>query len=321
MNFARKKIFITGGAGFIGSHIVDELLLEKPGQIVVFDNFIRGTKENLKEALKSKKVKIIKGDITNFSHLKRAMKGTDFIFHEAALWLLECEDKPRQAININIIGAYNVCQAAIDNKVKKIVAASSSSVYGDGLYFPTDENHPFNNYLFYGATKVANEQFYRAFWKRYGLNYVALRYLNVYGPRQDYRSAYISAIMNFINKLAKGEPPIIFGDGSATMDLIYVGDVARANILALKSAVTNEAFNVASGKETTVKELLDILADLMGKKEIKPIFQPRDKKLVSRRFGDARKARKMLGFRAETSVREGMKKVIEWRNKIENSKS
>lgn len=319
MNLSRKKILVTGGAGFIGSHIVDQLILEKPGQIIVFDNFIRGERKNLTEALKSKKVKIIEGDITNFSHLKRAMNGVDYVFHQAALWLLQCEDEPRQAIEINITGTYNVCQAAVENKVKKIIAASSSSVYGDGLYFPTDENHPFNNYLFYGATKVANEQFYRAFWKRYDLNYAALRYLNVYGPRQDYRSAYISAIMNFINKLEKGEPPVIFGDGSATMDLIYIEDVARANILALKSAVTNDVFNVASGRETTVKELLDILADLMGKKDIKPIYKSRDQKLVSRRYGDARKARKMLGFRAKTSVREGMKKVIEWRNE-ENSK-
>lgn len=308
-----KRILVTGGAGFIGSHIVDHLILEKPKEIIVFDNFVRGTKENLKEAMKSKKIKIVKGDITNIQQINKAMKGVDYVFHEAALWLLNCEENPREAINVNIIGTYNVLEACVKNKVKKIIAASSSSVYGDGIYFPTDESHPFNNYLFYGATKVADEQLYRAFWKRFGLDYVAFRYLNVYGPRQDYRSAYISAIMNFINKIAAGDAPIIKGDGTATMDLIYVGDVAEANIMALKSDVTNECFNAASGRETTVKQLLDTLVDLMGAKDVQPVYEPRDKKLVSRRFGCAKKAKKMLGFSAKTSVKEGMKKVIEWR--------
>ena len=309
-----SRILVTGGAGFIGSHIVDHLILEKPKQIIVFDNFIRGTKDNLKESLKSKNVKIIKGDITHPRQLNLAMKGVDYVFHEAALWLLNCEENPREAIRVNIEGTYNVLEACVRNKVKKIISASSSSVYGDGVYFPTDENHPFNNYLFYGATKVADEQFHRAFWKKFGLDYICFRYLNVYGPRQDYRSAYISAIMNFINKIADGEAPIINGDGTATMDLIYVGDVADANIMALKSDVTDECFNAASGKETTVKQLLDILVDLMGAKDVKPIYAERDKKLVSRRYGCPKKAKKMLGFKAQTSVREGMKKVIVWRN-------
>lgn len=315
MNIVKgRRVLVTGGAGFIGSHIVDHLILEKPKEVIVYDNFIRGTKDNLKYTLKSGKVKIIKGDITNTRQLNSAMKGIDYVFHEAALWLLTCEENPREAIRVNIEGTFNVLEACVKNKVKKIVAASSSSVYGDGLYFPTDESHPFNNYLFYGATKVADEQFYRAFWKKFGLDYVAFRYLNVYGPRQDYRSAYISAIMNFINKIDAGEAPVIKGDGSATMDLIYVGDVADANILALKSDVTNECFNTAYGKETTVKELLNILVDLMGAKNVKPIYEPRDKKLVSRRYGCPKKAKKMLGFSAKTTVKEGMKKVIEWRN-------
>ena len=315
-----KKILVTGGAGFIGSHIVDVLVREQPKEIIVFDNLIRGTKENLKDALKSKKVKIVKGDITNPSQINRAMKGIDYVFHQAALWLLTCEKNPREAIRVNIEGTFNVLEACVKNKVKKIVAASSSSVYGDGIYFPTDEEHPFNNYLFYGATKVADEQLYRAFWKKFGLDYVAFRYLSVYGPRQDYRSAYISAIMNFINKMAVGESPVIKGDGTATMDLIYVGDVAEANILALKSDITNECFNAASGKETTVKQLLDILVDLMEAKDVQPIYEPRDKKLVSRRYGCPKKAKKMLGFKAKTSVKEGMRKVIEWWNEEEKSK-
>lgn len=309
-----KSILVTGGAGFIGSHLVDALILEKPKEIIVFDNFVRGARTNLREALKSEKVKIIKGDITNPKQIERAMKGVDFVFHEAALWLLNCEENPREAFKVNIEGTYNVLEACVKNKVKKIVAASSSSVYGDGVYFPTDESHPFNNYLFYGVTKIADEQLYRAFWKKFALDYVAFRYLNVYGPRQDYRSAYISAIMNFINKIAVGEPPVIKGDGTATMDLIYVGDVAEANILALKSDVTNECINTASGRETTVKQLLDILVDLMGAPNVKPVYEPRDMKLVSRRYGCPKKAKKLLGFSAQTSVKTGMKKVIEWRN-------
>lgn len=307
-----KRILVTGGAGFIGSHIVDQLIVEEPKEVIVFDNFIRGERKNLEEALKSGIVKIIEGDITSPEDLDKAMEGVDYVFHEAALWLLTCEENPREAIRVNIGGTYNVLEACVKHKVKKIVAASSSSVYGDGLYFPTDEKHPFNNYLFYGMTKVADEQLYRAFWKKFGLDYVAFRYLNVYGPRQDYRSAYISAIMNFINKIDAKEAPEINGDGSATMDLIYVGEVARANILALKSDVTNECFNAASGRETTIRELLDTLVDLMDAKDIEPIYKPRDMKLVSRRYGCPKKAKEMLGFEGAVSVKEGLKNVLDW---------
>jgi len=307
-----KRILVTGGAGFIGSHIVDHLIKEEPQEIVVFDNLIRGTKGNIEEALKSGIVTLVEGDITKPEDLEKAMKGIDYVFHEAALWLLTCEENPREAIDVNIIGTYNVLEACVKAGVKKIVSASSSSVYGDGLYFPTDEKHPFNNYLFYGATKVADEQLHRAFWKKHGLDYICFRYLNVYGPRQDYRSAYISAIMNFINKIAAKEAPIIKGDGSATMDLIYVGDVADANIAALKSDVSNECFNAASGKETSVKELLDTLVDLMDAQDVVPVYEPRDMKLVSRRYGCPKKAKEMIGFEAQVSPKEGLKKVLEW---------
>jgi len=314
-----SKILVTGGAGFIGSHIVDGLLKEGVGEIVVFDNFLRGIKENLKSALNSGKVKIFEGSIKNPSQLKEAMRGVDYVFHEAALWLLECEEKPRDAVETNIVGTFNVCEAAVEAKVKKIIAASSSSVYGDGVYFPTDENHPFNNNLFYGATKVADEQILRAFRKKYGLDYIAFRYLNVYGPRMDFRSAYIMVIMNFLNKIDKGEAPVIFGDGSATLDLVYVTDVARANILALKSDVANEVFNVSGGKETSLKELLNIILKLT-RSNLQPVYQPRDQKLVTRRFGYSEKAKKMLGFEPEISLEEGLKRVIAWRKeKLSNN--
>lgn len=315
-----KRILITGGAGFIGSHIVDLLVKEKPRQIVIFDNFIRGTKENLKEALKSKKVKVIKGDVTDFKQINRAMKGIDYVFHEVALWLLHCEENPREAIRVNIEGTLNVLEACVKNKVKKIVAASSASVYGDAEIFPTEENHPFNNYLFYGASKVADEQLLRIFWKKYGLDYIVLRYFNVYGDRQEYNLAYTSVIMKFIDILAKGERPTIYGDGSATMDLVFVDDIAEANILALKSEATNEVLNVATGKETSLKELLEITMNLMGVKDVSPLYKPYDKQLVVRRCGSTKKVRKLIGFKAKTSVKLGIQKVIQWRAEQEKIK-
>jgi len=312
-----SKILVTGGAGFIGSYIVDALVEEGVKEIIVFDNFLRRRKKNLKKALTSGKVKIFEGDIRNPSQLKKAIKGVDYVFHEAALQLLECEEKPREAIETNIVGTFNICEACVNAGVKKIIAASSSSVYGDGLYFPTDENHSFNNHLFYGATKVADEQLFRAFWKKYGLDYVAFRYFNVYGPRMDFRSAYITVIMNFLNKIKKGEPPVIFGDGSSTIDLVYITDVVKANILALKSNVTNEVFNVSSERETSLKELLDIILKIT-KSNLKPVYQPRGSKLAIRSFGCSEKAKKMLGFEPGISLEEGLKKVIAWYKRNQN---
>lgn len=309
-----SKILVTGGAGFIGSHIVDALLREKAKKIIVFDNFSRGRKENLKQALTSGKVKIFKGDIKNPSQLKKAIKGVDYVFHEAALQLSECEEEPKEAIETNIVGTFNVCEACVNANVKKIVVASSTSVYGDGLYFPIDEKHPLNSYLFYGAAKIADEQLFQAFWKKYGLNYITLRYFNIYGPRMDFYSTYVPVIMNFINKIAKGEQPIIFGDGSNTIDLVYVTDVVKANILALKSNIINEVFNVSSEKEVSLKELLNIILKIT-KSNLKPIYQPRNSKLAVRSFGRSEKAKKILGFKPEISLEEGLKKVIIWYDK------
>ena len=299
---AKKKYLVTGGAGLVGSHIVDALIA-RGDEVVVFDSFVRGKKKNV-----NKKAKIIEGDLRFSWDISDAMQGIDYVFHQAALCLVDCEKDPFEAIDVNIVGTVNLLDACIANGVKKIVAASSSSVYGEG-YLPTDELHPFNNYLFYGMTKIADEQLLRAFYKKYGLDYVAFRYLNVYGPRMDSKGAYMSVIMNFINKLKAGEQPTINGDGTATMDMVYVKDVAKANLMAMDSQITNEVFNVASGQETTLNELLFTLAKLL-KVEAYPLYVKRDERLVTHRLGCPKKAEKLLGFKCTTSLEDGLKEII-----------
>ena len=312
MDLYGSKVLVTGGAGLIGSHIVDELV--KEGALVtVYDNFIRGQRNHLEWACANGVVKIVEGDICDTGSLQGSMQGVDYVFHQAAMWLRLCEAEPRRAIEVNIIGTFNVLESCVEAGVKKIVAASSSSVYGDGSYFPTDEGHPFNNDLFYGATKVADEQLMRSFYKKYGLDFVGLRYLNVYGPRQPFQAAYMDVIMHFLNRIDTGEPPVIHGDGSQTVDLVFVEDVARANLMALKSEITNDFFNVAGGAETTLKELAQMLLDLKGRKDLQPAYETRDTKLVSRRFGCPKKAKDLLGFEVSIPPREGLERVIEWR--------
>jgi len=321
VNLSLSKVLVTGGAGLIGSHIVDELVKEG-ARIVVFDSFIRGKLEHLDWARAHGDVRIIEADLRDRDAARDALQGIDFVFHQSASWLRLCQEEPRLSLDVNITGTFNLLEACVEAKVKKIVAASSSSVYGEGLYLPTDEKHPFNNDLFYGASKIANEQHYRAFHKKYGLDFVALRYLNVYGPRQPYEAAYMDVIMHFLNRIDADQPPIVRGDGSATVDLVFVEDVARANVIAMKSDVTNEFFNVASGEETTLKELAYLLIRLRGKEQfLEPEFQMIDAGLVSRRWGDPTKAREMLGFEASTSVEDGMRRVIDWREQTRHARS
>jgi UDP-glucose 4-epimerase len=297
----------------VGSHIVDELV-KGGAHVIVYDSFIRGRVEHLDFARQHGEVEVVEADLRDRPALQRSLAGVDYVFHEAASWLRQCQETPRLSLEVNINGTFELLEACVETGVKKIIAASSSSVYGEGLYLPTDERHPFNNDLFYGASKVANEQYYRAFYKKYGLDFVAFRYLNVYGPRQPYEAAYMDVIMHFLNRIDADLPPIVRGDGSATADLVYVADVARANIIALESEVTNEFFNVASGVETTLKELAELLIRLSGKDgRLAPEFQPMDGGLVARRWGCPRKARELLGFEVTTPVEEGMRQVIAWR--------
>lgn len=309
-----SKILVIGGAGFIGSHVVDELRKEDVNKIIIYDNFCRGTKENLETSLKDPRVKIyeVGGDILETDILNSAVRGCDYVIHLAALWLLQCYEFPRSAFEVNIRGTFNVLEACRDNKIKKLVYSSSASVYGDAVEIPMTENHPFNNRTFYGATKIAGEAMCRAFNERYGVPYVGLRYMNVYGPRQDYKGAYVAVFMKMLDRIDQGLCPIVYGDGSQSYDFIYVSDSARANILALKSDVTDKFYNVGSGLKTSVKELCHILLELTNPKlEIK--YEAQGQTFVTQRIGSTEKAEKDLGFKTEVLLRDGLQKLIEWR--------
>ena len=300
---------VTGGAGFIGSHIVDALVAAG-ARVRVLDSLVRGHRGNLASALASERVELVEGDIRDLAGVRAAVDGADVVFHQAALWLLECEADPRAALDINVVGTFNVAQAAAEAGVRKLVSASSSSVYGEARRLPTAEDHPFDHRIFYGATKVAGEELVKAFHAKHGLPYVVLRPLNVYGPRQDYRSAYVSVIPLFVRKVLAGETPIIFGDGSETLDLVYVEDVARANLLAATSPAIG-AYNVATGRETSLTQLAETILQVMGS-DARPRYEERPGKLVSRRRGGTERAARDLGFTAQVTPEEGLRRLIEW---------
>lgn len=318
MDIAGSKVLVIGGAGFIGSHLVEALTKEEVAEIVVYDNFCRGTKSNLATALKDLRVSIFPngGDITQVDILNEAMQGVDYVFHLAALWLLHCHEYPRSAFDVNMGGTFNVLEACVKHKVKRLVYSSSASVYGDAVEIPMTEQHPFNNRTFYGATKIAGEQMCRAFYQRYGLNYVALRYMNVYGARQDYHGAYTSVIMKAIDRIEQNKPPIIFGDGSQIYDFVYVEDVARANVCALKSDATDHCYNIGSGEGTTIKDLVNLLLSIMGHKDLSPIYEKQVSSFVTKRIGSVDKAKWDLGFEAQVGLVEGLMRLVGWKNKI-----
>jgi len=314
-----SKVVVVGGAGFIGSHVVEELLKEDLDEIVVYDNFTRGTKDNLDSALCDKRVRLVEGDVTYVDVLSDSLKRASHVFHLAALWLLHCYEYPRAAFQVNIEGTFNVLEACVRQQVKRLIYSSSASVYGDAVTIPMSEDHPFNNRTFYGATKVAGEQMCRAFYERYGLNYVGLRYMNVYGPRQDYRGAYTSVIMKMLDRIDAGQPPIVYGDGSQTYDFIDVIDAARANICAAKAVVTDDFYNVGSGVGTTIREIAELLLDITGS-DLGIKFEPAGQTFVTKRIGGTEKAKRELGFEATSNLRSGLKRLIEWRNRQPDTK-
>lgn len=315
MNLQNRNILVIGGAGFVGSHLLDLLLDESPSSIVVYDNFARGTRENVSSALRDDRVSIFDagGDITQTDILNEAISQADAVFHLAALWLLQCHDYPRSAFDVNIGGTFNVLEACVRNDVEKLVYSSSASVYGDALETPMTEDHPFNNRTFYGATKIAGEQMCRAFNERYGLDYVGLRYMNVYGPRQDYKGAYIAVIMKILDRIDQGLPPIIYGDGSQCYDFIHVRDIARANICAMKSEATDAFYNVGRGIGTSLRELCELILELTGS-DLAIQYEPQAQSFVTQRIGCPEQSKREIGFEAEIGLEEGLMSLIEWRS-------
>jgi nucleoside-diphosphate-sugar epimerase len=308
-----SRILITGGAGLIGSHIVDQLLDEGPGEIVIFDNFVRGRMENLAGAMARAPLTIVDGDITDREAVAKAMHGIDLVFHQAALRITQCAQEPRLAVEVLALGTFNVLDAAVQAGVKKIVAASSASVYGLAETFPTrEDHHPYHNRTLYGAAKAFNEGLLRSFHEMCGLDYVALRYFNVYGPRMDVYGAYTEVLIRWMERIAAGQPPIIFGDGAQTMDFVYVQDVARANVLAASADVTDEVFNVASGRETSLNDLANALLTVMGSKLRLEYGPERKVNPVPRRLADVSKARRLLGFETRVPLEDGLRRLVAW---------
>jgi UDP-glucose 4-epimerase len=314
MDIKGKRILVTGGAGLIGSTTIDLLLRERdPGRIVILDNMSRGAMANIESALKNPRVQLVEGDIRDRSLVERLARDADAVIHLAALRITACAAEPREAFDVMCAGTFNVVEAAQKAGVEKVVAASTASVYGLAEQFPTTEaHHPYNNRTWYGAAKVMLEGLLRSFNDMYGLPYVAFRYFNVYGPRMDIHGKYTEVLIRWMERLEAGQPPLVLGDGTQTMDFVYVEDIARANVLGLASDVSDEVFNVASGTETSLNELAAALARVMGR-EATPEYGPERKvNPVPRRLASTDKAARLLGFRAEVPLEEGLRRLVDW---------
>jgi UDP-glucose 4-epimerase len=308
-----KRILITGGAGFIGSHIADQLVAEGAAEIRILDNFVRGRRENLAWVTANGPVTLVEGDIRDRTTVREAMDGIDLVFHQAAIRITQCAEEPRLALEVMVDGTFNVLEAAVTAGVQKVVAASSASVYGLADHFPTTErHHPYNNRTIYGAAKCFNEGLLRSFSEMYGLRYVALRYFNVYGPRMDMHGVYTEVFIRWMERIASGLPPVMFGDGFQTMDFVHVADVARANIYAARAAVTDEVVNVASGHETSLKTVAETLLKAMGSSLRPEHAEERKVNPVPRRLADTRKGKALLGFKTTTNLEEGMQSLVKW---------
>jgi UDP-glucose 4-epimerase len=308
------KVLVTGGGGAIGSNVTDELVFAGAEEIVVLDNFVRGRRENLAWAVANGPVRLIEGDIRDQALVHRLMKDVDVLFHLAAIRITQCAEEPRLALEVLVDGTFNVFEAAIDAGVRKVVASSSASVYGLAEEFPTRESHhPYANDTLYGAAKAFNEGLLRSMHAMNELDYVALRYFNVYGPRMDVHGVYTEVLVRWMERISAGQPPLILGTGHQTMDFVYMTDIARANLLAAEADVTDEVFNVASGVETSLLELAEMLLNVMGRSDLSVEFGPeRTVNKVSRRLADTAAAREKLGFEAEVSIEEGLARLVEW---------
>jgi UDP-glucose 4-epimerase len=307
------RCLVTGGAGFVGSTIVDQLLDAGAANVSVLDNFARGSWNNLSSALERGAVSVIEGDIRNASVVDRVCEGVDYIFHEAALRITRCAEAPREAVEVLIDGTLNILESAVRHGIRKIIAASSASVYGEPSYLPMDEAHPFNNRTMYGAGKIATEQVLRAYYTTSGLPYLAFRYFNAYGPRMDMVGVYTEVLIRWLDAIEANEPPLILGNGDQSMDFVYVGDVARVNLLAAQSDVIDEVFNVGTGVQTSLNELCHLVLRLTDSR-LKPEYREARKVAnVQARRAAVEKAEKMLGFQAKVTLEKGLLELIRWR--------
>lgn len=319
MELTNSRILVIGGGGFIGSFVVRELLKHDVAEVIIYDNFTRGKMENIEDCLGDKRCHLNEfgGDIRDVDILDNAMKNIDYVFHLSAMWLLHCKDFPRTAFHVNIEGTFNVLEACVKNNVKKLIYSSSASVYGDAVQVPMTEDHPYNNKNFYGATKIAGEAMCTAFNDRYGLAVIGLRYMNVYGPGQDQTAVYTGVVPIMLNKIDANEPPVINGDGSQAYDFIYVEDVARCNVAALKSDVKFGFYNVGTGIQTSIRDLCNTILRLK-ESDLKVTYKPYSaddaRALVKNRIGSPVKAKKELDFGYQYDLETGLKKLISWRD-------
>ena len=308
-----ERVLITGGGGLIGSHIADQLVRAGASEVVVLDNLSRGRRENLRQAMASGRVRLVEGDLRNVQDVAAAMEGVHLVFHQAAIRITQCAEEPRLAKDVLVDGTFNVLEAAVRAGVRKVIAASSASVYGLAETFPTAEtHHPYANRTFYGAAKMFNEGLLRSFNEMYGLDYVALRNFNVYGPRMDVYGAYTEVLIRWMDAIASGRPPLIFGDGTDTADFIHVDDVARANLLAASATVTDAVFNIGTGVETSLTDLAKMLLSVMQSPLRPEHAPPRKVNPVSRRLASVEDARQRLGFRATVGLEEGLRSLVAW---------
>ena len=308
-----KRILITGGAGLVGSHIADLLVKEGVSEIIVLDNFTRGCRDNLAWTQANGPLVIVDGDIRDRQLLTDIMQGVDIVFHQAAIRITQCAEEPRLALEVLADGTFNVLEAAVKAGVKKVVAASSASIYGMAENFPTTESHhPYNNRTLYGAAKAFNEGLFRSFSEMYGLNYIGLRYFNVYGPRMDIYGVYTEVLIRWMERITAGQPPLIFGNGEQTMDFVYIEDIARANILAAKADIRDMVFNIASGVETSLNDLAHSLLKVMGS-DLQPEYKPeRQVNPVQRRLADVSQAKQLLNFESQVSLEAGLSRLVTW---------
>jgi UDP-glucose 4-epimerase len=318
MDLKNSRILVIGGAGFIGGFVVSEILKHPVKEVIIYDNFARGKMDNIQESLKDTRCSIFPfgGDIREIDILDKAFEGIDYVFHLAAMWLLHCKDFPRTAFDVNIAGTFNILEACVKHKIKKLIYSSSASVYGDAVEVPMTESHPFNNKNFYGSSKIAGEAMCTAFNDRYGLEVIGLRYMNVYGPGQDQHAVYSGVVPIMLNKIEANETPVINGDGSQAYDFIYVEDIARANVFALTSDAKFGNYNVGTEVQTTIKQLCDKILELKAsslKVQYKPYAADDARQLVQNRIGSAKKAKEEINFSYLFSLEQGLKKLIDWR--------